>query len=75
MGKSGVDWKRIYAEAQEILKRFSLDLNVKTKIKYLAWDSSSWWKLQMAIYLGGNVLILDEPTAPLTDREIDFCLI
>ena len=29
-------------------------------------------EIAKAIYLGGNVLILDEPTAPLTDREIDF---
>ena len=31
-------------------------------------------EIAKAIYLGGNVLILDEPTAPLTGREIDFLL-
>ena len=72
MSKAGVDWKKIYSKAQDILKSFSLDLNVKTKIKYLSVGQQQLVEIAKAIYLGGKVLILDEPTAPLTDREIDF---
>lgn len=64
----------MYAEAEEILEKFSLDLNVKTKIKYLTVGQQQLVEIAKAIYLGGNVLILDEPTAPLTGREIDFLL-
>ena len=71
---SGVDWKKMYSEAEEILKKFSLNLNVKTKIKYLTVGQQQLVEIAKAIYLGGNVLILDEPTAPLTGREIDFLL-
>ena len=71
---TGIDWKKMYAEAEEILEKFSLDLNVKTKIKYLTVGQQQLVEIAKAIYLGGNVLILDEPRAPLTGREIDFLL-
>ena len=66
---SGVDWKKMYSEAEEILKKFSLNLNVKTKIKYLTVGQQQLVEIAKAIYLGGNVLILDEPTAVLTNIE------
>ncbi|MDD3337569.1 MAG: sugar ABC transporter ATP-binding protein [Lachnospiraceae bacterium] len=71
---AGVDWKQMYAEAEKILLKFSLSMNVRTKIKYLTVGQQQLVEIAKAIYLGGNVLILDEPTAPLTGREIDFLL-
>ena len=71
---AGIDWKKMYTEAGEILEKFSLDLNVKTKIKYLTVGQQQLVEIAKAIYLGGSVLILDEPTAPLTGREIDFLM-
>jgi len=71
---TGVNWKKMNAEAQDILEKFSLNLNVKTKIKYLTVGQQQLVEIAKAIYLGGNVLILDEPSAPLTGREIDFLL-
>ncbi len=70
----GVDWNKMYEEAKDILSRFSLDLNVKTKIKFLSIGQQQLVEIAKAVYLGGNVLILDEPTAPLTGREISFLL-
>lgn len=74
MSALGVDWKKMYAEAEDILKQFSLNLNVKTKIKFLSVGQQQLVEIAKAVYLGGNVLILDEPTAPLTGREIDFLM-
>lgn len=70
----GVDWKKMYVEAKDILSKFSLDLNVKTKIKFLSVGQQQLVEIAKAVYLGGNVLILDEPTAPLTGREINFLM-
>lgn len=70
----GIDWKKMYSGAKEIMKKFSLDLNEKIKIKYLTVGQQQLVEIAKAIYLGGNVLILDEPTAPLTGREIDFLM-
>lgn len=74
MSSTGIDWKKMYSRAEEILKGFSLDLNVKTKIKFLSVGQQQLVEIAKAIYQGGNVLILDEPTAPLTGREIDFLM-
>ena len=74
MSALGVDWKMVYADAENILHQFSLDLNVKTKIKFLSVGQQQLVEIAKAVYRGGNVLILDEPTAPLTGREIDFLL-
>lgn len=71
---TGIDWKTMYAKAEKILKEFSLHLNVKTKIKYLTVGQQQLIEIAKANYLGGKVLILDEPTAPLTGREIDFLM-
>ena len=71
---TGINWKEIYSRAREILSGFSLNLNVKTKIKYLSVGQQQLVEIAKAIYHGGNVLILDEPTAPLTGREIDFLM-
>ena len=70
----GMDWKRMYVEAKDILSKFSLDMNVKTKIKFLSVGQQQLVEIAKAVYLGGNVLILDEPTAPLTGREINFLM-
>ena len=74
MTPTGINWNEIYSKAREILSGFSLDLNVKTKIKYLSVGQQQLVEIAKAIYHGGNVLILDEPTAPLTGREIDFLM-
>ena len=71
---TGINWKKMYTEAKDILEKFSLNMNVKTKIKYLTVGQQQLVEIAKAIYLGGNVLILDEPSAPLTGREIDFLL-
>lgn len=73
-GHTGIKWKEMNKKASEILKRFSLHLNPKTKVKYLSVGQQQLVEIAKAIYRGGNVLILDEPTAPLTGREIDFLL-
>lgn len=67
-----VDWQGMYRGAEELLERLSLDIDVKTKIKYLSVGQQQLVEIAKAIQMGGQVLILDEPTAPLTDREIDI---
>lgn len=68
---TGIDWKKIYRKADEVLKKLSLEIDVKTKVKYLSVGQQQLVEIAKAIMLGGKVLILDEPTAPLTDRETD----
>lgn len=68
---SGIDWKLVYENAAEALKRLSLDIDVKTRVKYLSVGQQQLIEIAKAIMMGGRILILDEPTAPLTDRETE----
>ena len=67
-----VDWKKTFELAEETLKKLSLEIDVHTKVKYLSIGQQQLIEIAKAINLGGRVMILDEPTAPLTGREISF---
>lgn len=69
--RTGIDWKQVYQEAENALKKLALDVDVKTKVKYLSVGQQQLVEIAKAIMLGGKILILDEPTAPLTDRETE----
>ncbi|SCP98951.1 sugar ABC transporter ATP-binding protein [Anaerobium acetethylicum] len=68
---SGIDWKKVYTESENILKKLALEINVRTKVKYLSIGQQQLVEIAKAIMLGGRIMILDEPTAPLTGREIE----
>lgn len=67
-----IDWKTMYTKAMEALKRLSLDIDVHLKVKHLSVGHQQLVEISKAILMGGKVMILDEPTAPLTGREIEF---
>lgn len=71
--KNGViDWKSMYERAKEELKKLSLDIDSHVLVKYLSVGQQQLIEICKAIMLGGRIMILDEPTSPLTGREIDF---
>lgn len=67
-----IDWDTIYLKAEETLQRLALDIDVKMKVKHLSVGHQQLVEISKAILMGGRIMILDEPTAPLTDREIEF---
>jgi len=69
-----VDKKAMKKKAAEILSKFSLNLNPDRLIKSISVGQQQLVEIAKCIYLGGKILILDEPTAPLTEREIDFLM-
>ncbi len=68
----GVEWKTVYSKSQETLKQLALDIDVRMKVKNLSVGHQQLVEISKAILLGGKVMILDEPTAPLTGREIEL---
>ncbi len=67
-----IDWKAVFTKANEALKQLALDINVNIKVKHLSVGQQQLVEISKVILKGGKVIILDEPTAPLTGREIDF---
>ncbi|VDN46749.1 ribose ABC transporter (ATP-binding protein) [Petrocella atlantisensis] len=68
MGK--IDWKTLYNNAQEVLDKLGLAFNCKTKVKSLSVAETQMVEIAKCLTIGAKVIIMDEPTAALTDDEM-----
>jgi len=66
-----VDWRRMYDEAQKLLDELGVAVNSRQLVRDLGVAQKQMVEVAKALSINSRVLILDEPTAPLTNREID----
>ncbi|MCA9877796.1 MAG: sugar ABC transporter ATP-binding protein [Thermomicrobiales bacterium] len=66
-----IDWDTLYADAQALLTRMSLDLDVKAPVQTLGAAGKQITEIARALSLDAKILILDEPTAVLGASEVD----
>jgi len=71
LGNHFVRWKKVYAAAQELLERVKLDLDVQTLVQDLSLADKQRILVARALASSSRYLILDEPTAPLSQTETD----
>ena len=71
IGRWGVDWKRMYQEAGDLLGRLGLALDPRTKARELSVAQQQVVEIARALSINAKVLIMDEPTSSLTQREVD----
>ena len=69
--KITVDWKKMYEEAQKILDDLGVDIDSHMLVRDLGVAHKQMVEVAKALSINSKVLILDEPTAPLTNREIE----
>ncbi len=62
-------WGRIRREAKTVLARLNIDINVRTLVQNLSLAQKQMVLIAKAIASKCSFLILDEPTAPLSDTE------
>lgn len=65
-----VDKKRSISIVQELSKKYGLDINPTGIVKELPVGLQQRVEILKALYLGADILIMDEPTAVLTPQEI-----
>ena len=65
-----VNWPRMYAQAQEILASLGVRLDVRAPARGLTLAAQQAVEIAKAISLEVKVLIMDEPTASLSDHEV-----
>ena len=66
-----VDWGRAYLESEERLAHLGFALNVRQKAEGLSVAERQMLDIGRVIFAGAQVVILDEPTAPLSRHEED----
>ncbi len=67
-----VDFKRSHEEMQRIIELFHMPFSPQTKVKKLSAAYQQMVEIMKAYRRKSQVIAFDEPTAPLTDAEIDI---
>ncbi|MEQ2488207.1 sugar ABC transporter ATP-binding protein [Blautia obeum] len=66
-----LDKKELYKKATEIINRLDLDIDARRKISDLSVAQQQMVEVAKALAFGAKIIIMDEPTATLTDTEIN----
>jgi D-xylose transport system ATP-binding protein len=69
-----VDWDKIYRDSAALLERFKLDIDPSARTGDLGTGMKQLVEIVKALSKNGRLLILDEPTAALTEAEVDVLL-
>ncbi|WP_399632980.1 xylose ABC transporter ATP-binding protein [Sporosarcina sp. SG10008] len=69
-----IDWNKIYAEAQKWLDHIGLDVDPQTKVRELTVGKQQLIEIAKALTRKTDILILDEPTAALTESDVDILM-
>uniref|UniRef100_A0A7V4DHT7 Sugar ABC transporter ATP-binding protein n=1 Tax=Candidatus Caldatribacterium californiense TaxID=1454726 RepID=A0A7V4DHT7_9BACT len=66
-----VDWNRMRKEAQELMRFLDVDIDVDQKVRDLGVAKKQVVEIAKALSHRARVLIMDEPTATLAQKEIE----
>ncbi|MFY9992308.1 MAG: sugar ABC transporter ATP-binding protein, partial [Rhodoplanes sp.] len=72
-----IDWRRTYREAQRVLETIGFDIDPHTPLHLLPIAQQQLVEIAKALSQDARILVLDEPTSALSDRETErlFALI
>ncbi|MFL9924017.1 sugar ABC transporter ATP-binding protein [Herbaspirillum lusitanum] len=65
-----IDWRRMEEEARQLFARLEVDLPVQARVKDLSVAQRHFVEIARALSQRAQVVIMDEPTAALSQREI-----
>ena len=70
MGKFGVDYRKMASSAQEMLDKFDLGISATDEIFDLSIAQQQMVEIVKAISFNCRILVMDEPTSSISDREV-----
>lgn len=66
-----IDWKRCREESEKLLKQVGIELDSSMKVSQLKVAEQQMVEIAKALSKNAKIIVMDEPTAPLTQKEID----
>lgn len=66
-----IDWGRLYADAERQLRELSIDLPIRTPVRFFSLAQQQMIEVAKALSLNARLIVMDEPTSSLTDREVE----
>src|SRR6476661_6606881 len=64
-----IDWEDLYARAQKLLDDLKLPIDPLTPVRHLGIGQQQLVEIAKALSQNARIVVLDEPTAALTDAE------
>ncbi len=65
-----IDEKRMEAEAQRLFKKLGINVNLKVPMKTMSVANRQMVEIAKAVSYDAKLIVLDEPTSSLTDKEV-----
>ena len=69
-----IDWHEVYQQTRKLLEEYKLDLNPNDLVGDLGVGQQQLVEIVKALAKNSKILLLDEPTAALTDSEVEILL-
>lgn len=66
-----IDWSAVYSRSAKLLKDLKLPLNPRTQVGNLGIGQQQLVEIAKALSHNARILVLDEPTAALTESEVE----
>src|SRR5699024_2855183 len=66
-----VDEKKMYKDTQKVFEQLGIELNPRKTIGELSVSQRQMVEIAKAVSYGAKILVLDEPTSSLSDKEIE----
>lgn len=66
-----IDYKQMYKQAKELLDLLHIDLNPRRKMGTLRVADQQLVEIAKAVSHNAKIVIMDEPTSSITDREVE----
>ena len=65
-----VNWKKLFKDAENLFNKIGFNLDPKAKVSELSISQQQMVEIARAVFQNASVVIMDEPTAALSQKEI-----
>jgi len=66
-----IQWKKLYSDAADVLQKMGINIDPRAKCGDLSVGMQQIVEIAKAISLNSQLIIMDEPTSALSEKEID----
>lgn len=66
-----LDYKKLFADTQNLLDELELNVNPRDKVSYLNPSQNQMVEITKAYSVGARIMVLDEPSSAITDTELE----
>src|ERR1700733_10871020 len=66
-----IDWKRMRTQARAVLSDLGLDVDPNLEVRWLSVAQQQMVEIARAMTISAKLIVMDEPTAALSSREVD----